>query len=107
MNVTKYGLLIGLLIIMVVVGLFGGHFGYTVHGVPQGGQVYEEPDIGGWLSWVEPILGIVSWVWDGITFMWDMVTFQIDGMPVFISSVFLIMSLLSVFLILSLIRGTD
>jgi len=93
---SKYDLLGGLLAVMITSGLVGGHFGYTVNGVPYGGTIAEG---------TPGILGLVEWVWNGIYFMFQMVTFRIDGMPVGVNCVFIVMSLLSIFLIVSLIRG--
>jgi len=98
MALSKYSLLLGLLIVMVVTGLFGSHFGYTVNGVPQGGVLMEE---------APGVLGIFSWVWSGITFMFQMVTFRVDGMPIFIGVIFGVMSVMVVFLIVSLVRGSN
>lgn len=103
---TKYSLLLLLVIVMVVAGLFGGHFGYEVDGVPQGGGEYAELDLG-WWSWAEGIIGVVMWVWDAVVFLFNMATFQIDGMPVFISAIFVVMSIMTMMLIVSLIRGTS
>ena len=98
MGITSYGLLIFLLITIFSVSIFGGYAGYTVDGVPVGGE----------LSTQEPgILGIIEWVWDSLNFMFHMITFQIDGMPAVINSIFLILSLLTAFLILRLIRGVS
>jgi hypothetical protein len=90
MHLTKYAVLLGLLIIIVTVAQFGAHFGYTVNGVPQAGAVPGES----------------SW-YDGIVFMFTMVTFGIDGVPGFLSAIFLIMNIMVLYLIISLIRGTD
>jgi hypothetical protein len=96
MNLSKYGLLAGMLCVMIFSSLVGGHFGYTVNGVPQTAD----------LSLATPgFLGVVEWVWDSIVFMFNMVTFRVDGMPVFVSAIFVVMSVLVVFLIVSLIRG--
>jgi hypothetical protein len=98
MNLSKYNLLLGLLIVMFAVGGVGGHFGYSVNGVPQGGV------IGG----SSPgILGVVDWIWSSIGFLFSMVTFRVDNMPSFVSAIFVIMSIMVVVLIVSLIRGTD
>jgi hypothetical protein len=98
MHLSKYALLLGLLITIFFTGLMGGHFGYTVNGVPQSGN----------LSASEPgILGVLSWSWEGIKFMFSMVTFRVDGMPAFVSVIFVIMSIMTIFLIVSLIRGND
>lgn len=98
MGISSYGLLIFLLVVIFSVAGFGGCAGYTVEGVPKGGE----------LASGEPgILGIIEWVWDSMVFMFDMITFQVDGMPAFINTIFLILGLLSVFLIVKLIRGVS
>jgi len=99
MNLSKYSLLIGLLIIMLTVGLMGNHFGYEVDGVPQGAALTQGGTPG--------LLGIVDFVWDSIVFMFNMTTFQVDGVPVWVGAIFLIMGLMVVFLIVNIIRGND
>lgn len=99
MQLTRYAVLLALVIIIVTTGLVGGHFGYTVHGVPQGGGVLQGSNPG--------IVGFFDWVWDSIVFLFNMTTFQVDGMPVFISAVFLVMSVMMFFLIISLVRGSE
>ena len=104
MGISKYGLLIFLLVVIFSVAGFGGYAGYTVDGVPQAGSldegVVESEEVPG-------ILGVVEWVWDSVVFMFDMITFQVDGMPAFINTIFLLVGLLIVFLIVSLIRGVS
>lgn len=93
---TSYALMMFLIVVQTVVGLFGGYAGYEVDGVPVAGEISEE---------APGIFGIIEWVWDSLTFMFHMLTFQIDGMPVFISAIFIIMLLMSVYLIIRLVRG--
>jgi len=95
---TKYNVLLGLLCVIFTVSAFGGHFGYTVNGVPQGGMV-EQTSPGA--------LGVVDWIFDSIGFFFSMVAFRVDGVPAFINAIFVIMSIMVVVLIVSLIRGTD
>lgn len=111
MHVTKYGLLMFLLVVMMTVSIFGGYFGYTVRGVPQGVSV-ERSEPTWWENSLEfvglgALVGVMSFTWNAIGFLFNMATFQIDNMPVFISVIFLIMSILVVAIIVSLIRGTD
>lgn len=97
MNLSKYGLLIGLLIVMLTVGAFGNHFGYEVNGVPQGSSLTQGANPG--------LLGILDFAWDSIVFMFNMTTFQVDGVPAWVGMIFLIMGLAVVFLIVEIIRG--
>lgn len=95
---NKYGVLAGLIIVILVTGLFGAHFGYTVDGVPQSAEVGEgEPGI----------LGALAFAFSSITFLVSMVAFRVDGMPIWISSIFIFMGMMSVMLVASLVRGTD
>lgn len=95
---TKYAVLAGLAIIILVTGLFGAHFGYTVNGVPQGAEIQEgEPGI----------LGALQYAFASIAFLVSMVAFRVDGMPIWISSIFIFMGMMSIMLIASLIRGTE
>jgi hypothetical protein len=95
---SKYAVLGALVVVILVVGLFGYHFGYTVHGVPQGAEVAEgEPGI----------LGVVEYVFGSIGFLLSMVSFRVDGMPIFIGTIFIFMGLMSLMLLISLVRGTD
>jgi len=66
---------------MLVVSMFGAHFGYTVDGVPQGGGDFS--------------------IIKGMSYFYDMTTFSIDGAPAELSAVFLLITLLSVFIIVS------
>ena len=95
---TKYAVIMFLLVVQTVVGLFGGYAGYEVAGVPVVGDISEE---------APGIFGIIEWVWDSLTFMFYMLTFQVDNMPVFISAIFVIMLLMSIYLVISLIRGVS
>jgi len=93
MNMTSYGVLLLLIVLITTVAGFGAYAGYTVSGI-------EQTNVSGG---VPGILGIISWVWDSIEFMFHMITFQVDGMPAFISGIFLIMSLMGTFLIINLL----
>lgn len=92
MSWSKLGVLILMLVIIFTVSLFGGHFGYTVDGVPKGGDISEAPGI----------LGAISWAWNGLAFVYDMMSFQVDNMPVIINTIFLIMGLVTLFLFVTM-----
>lgn len=95
---NKYGVLAALVIVILVTGLMGAHFGYTVDGVPQGVEASDE----------EPgLLGGITYAFSSIGFLFSMVAFRIDGMPIWISTIFIFMGIMSITLIVSLIRGTE
>ena len=77
---TKIGVLILILFVMLVVSVFGAHFGYAVDGVPKGGD----------FSLVQ-----------GMSYFYDMTTFNIDGMPAEMSAVFILITLLSIYIIVT------
>ena len=92
MGWSKLGVLALLLVIIFTVSVFCGHFGYSVDGVPQGGIVEGKPGL----------LGAVQWGWDALVFLFNMMSFQIDGVPELIGIVFIIMSLLSAFILVTI-----
>jgi hypothetical protein len=95
---SSYILMGAFIVILLTVSIFGGHFGYTVNGVPHAGAV----------STQNPgIFGALGWVWDSVQFLFEMMTFQIDGMPAWWSGVSIFMVLMIAYLFIKLIRGTD
>jgi len=74
MNWTKLGALAFLVFIMIVLSVFGGHFGYTVHGEPEGGEV-----------------SLIS-AWG---YFAGMMTFSIDDTPALFSWAFIFMCIMS------------
>lgn len=90
---TRFGILILLLFIIFTVSAIGDHFGYTVDGVPQGGEVVESSP---------GILGVISWGFGAVGFLFHVMSFQVDGMPELMGMVFIIMSLISVVIFVSL-----
>lgn len=94
----KYAVLAGLIITILVTGLFGAHFGYSIDGVPQRQDAIDDNP---------GIIGVVEYVFDSLGFLFSMVTFQIDGMPTWISAVFIFMSLMALTLVISFVRGTE
>lgn len=84
---TKYDVLIMVVIVVLVTSLLGGVWGYTVDGVPN------SPD------------GETNVLVDAVGFFIDMITFQIDNVPIWISAVFLGLNLLMLYLCYNAIRG--
>lgn len=78
---TKIGVLICIIVVILTASVFGAHFGYEVDGVPQSGE--------GWS------------LLDGMTYFAHMITFSIDGVPAEISGIFILISLLVVYIIAS------
>jgi hypothetical protein len=79
---TKIGLLALLLVLFFSVGFFGSHFGYTVKGVPKGGDNIDIGDVAGYL--------------------WNLASFGIDDMPEALSIIFIIMVILFCVLLVTL-----
>ena len=92
MSWTRLSVTTMFLVIILVVSVFGGHFGYSVNGVPQGGLVEGQPGI----------LGALSWGWNAIGFYFSMMTFQIDNVPVEVNIVFLVINIITLLMIVSL-----
>lgn len=97
MAISSYGLLLFLTVMIAVVSGFGSLAGYSVAGIQQAGLSGEAPGL----------LGVVQWIWDSVQFMFHLATFQVDNMPAFISMIFVIISLMTGFLIIKLIRGSS
>jgi len=96
--VNKYAVLGALVIVILVTGIMGAHFGYSVDGVPQGVETSDE----------EPgLLSGITYAFSSIGFLFSMVLFRVDGMPVWMSAIFIFMGIMSIMLIVSLIRGTE
>ena len=89
--------LIGILIIQLVVSIFGSHFGIGGISAPVSDATVSTEAPG--------ILGALGWVWESLDFWWKMNSFQVEDMPVFISAVFLLMTVTGVVLIIRLVRG--
>lgn len=92
MNWSRLAILTLLFVIIFTVSIFGGRFGYTVNGVPQGGTVEGKPGI----------LMAIIWGWNALQFFFDMIFFQVDGMPEVFSFIFLLMALISIYILVSL-----
>lgn len=91
MSWTNAGLLGLLLTIIAVVGVFGAYAGYDVNGVQQGINADNSSGIG------SEIFG----------FLGNMITFQIDNMPFALNTLFVVISILTLYLIYALIRGVS
>ena len=95
---NKYAVLGALVVVILVVGIFGAHFGYSVDGVPVRQDAPDE---------APGILAVVDYVFGMLAFLFSMITFQVDGMPIWVASIFIFMSLMALTLTISLIRGTE
>lgn len=80
--INSYGLVILMALIIFVTGLFGSHFGYSVNGELVQGAGWED-------------------------FMGALVTFQIDGMPAFMSIIFILMPVFAGWILYRQLRGQD
>ena len=94
---TKYAVLLAILIINFVISQVGVFAGYSINGVAQGSAFSgENPGI----------FGIIEWVWDSISFMFNLATFQVDNVPAVIAGLFIIVQLMFIYLVVNLIRGS-
>ena len=84
MSWSSYGLLALLLVVTATIGFFGGHFGYSVNGIP----VEAGNTVG--LDW---------------GFLFLLLIFSVDGVPAFLSAIFLVMQIMTGFLIVNIVRG--
>lgn len=81
---SSYEVLLILLVMNLTIGLFGNHFGYSVNGV-----VVEAGNTLG-LDW---------------GFLFNLLIFNVDGVPFFLSLVFLVMQVMAGMIIVNIIRG--
>jgi hypothetical protein len=84
MSHTTQGIFFFLIVFILTVSIFGGHFGWTTNGVPQGGD---------------------NILLDTFDFFASMITFNIDGLPVILNVVWLIINLLTLFIGFLILRG--
>lgn len=91
------GIIVFTLIVMVLLIVVGGHLGLQTSGG------IEKPD----LDSDQPGLNVFSWLWTGISFFFAMIAFQVPGLPVWLSSFFLIITLLLIWIILKWVRGSS
>lgn len=114
---TKYTVLIGLLIVQVFTAGICEAAGIDVTGAPVAVDLTEEP-LPEELPWyLQPLPGtgdgyeLAEWPAPvrAVEFIILMSTFNVDPevVPEWMSAIFLVMSLTSVFLFISLIRGTE
>ncbi len=122
MGWTKIAVFALLFVVISVVGLFGSHFGYTVHGVPQVTQfsTVNPPQGQDWqayhlvgsdeiIMWRNTVTGEEipnseggSAIGDAITYLWNMATFSIDGMESWMSFLFVLIVLLALFILVTI-----
>ena len=105
-----------LLVLIFTVSIFGNYAGYTVDGVPQGHEA-READRGVVaidIPWYEDeyrLFGAgeedsaMDFISDTVGYFMDMVSFSVDGMPHEMSIIFLVMSLLVLFILGCAVRG--
>lgn len=115
---SKYDVLIGLLLIIMTTSIFGGVVGFEVDGEPRGlskadsvgyeGNYINEDgvlvNIDG-LVVVDLVGSDPNIITSSLDFFWSMVTFRVDGVPFWISGIFLIMNLMMLYLLYNAIRG--
>lgn len=103
---SKYAILVLCTVVILTTGFVGGKVGYTVNGVPHGGTDYVEAQTDN--PWIPNFIeGIIDALGDAFGFLWDMLLFNIDDVPYFINMIFVVMSLVVLFIIVSLVRGTN
>lgn len=95
---TEYAVLLSLVVIQITVGIFGAYAGYTSGGVARGIEVIS-------LEGLNPVT-VVTWVVESGRFMFSMLSFQVDGMPVPVNAIFVVMGIMTIFIILKLVRGS-
>jgi hypothetical protein len=89
MSISNTGLLFALMVIISVVSFFGAYVGYTTNGNLEGINTADAS----------------STATEVLSFIFNMVSFNIDNMPFFINIIFTIISILTLYLIYSSIRG--
>lgn len=94
---TKYwwlGLSVTLMVVLTAVGVHFGIGAETALGSPD----IEEPT---------GILAAFDFIGDSIGFIWNSVTFQLTDIPVFLNALIAIPAYMAVFIVISLVRGTE
>jgi hypothetical protein len=102
-----------LFIVIVTVGFFGQHMGYTVDGVPAGGVNLKE-----WTDYpfFSPQLIVGFWehiftdtdhpiIAATIDYIYNFTTFQIDDVPAWLTLIVDLLVVLALILVFTLIRG--
>lgn len=122
---SKYDVILMLLIIIFVTSFLGGQFGYTVKGVPKNisageleSQAKYRPvtlagsdEIVGYIDietgeTIAPSdTGALSSISDAMKFFYDILLFRIDDMPGFVNIIFWIANLITLALIFYAIRS--
>jgi hypothetical protein len=102
MRSTTIGVMIVLIIIMLSVSVFGGHWLDQQSTIVITGGIGERPTV----STEQPSAwDALSWIWDSLSFAFLMTTFQISGLPAIFSVIWDFMGLLTILCIIFLARG--
>lgn len=85
-------------IIVLVAVIFGGHIGIAVSGG------IDKPEIAA----SQPnIFNVFGWIWQGIKFYFQIMAFQVPGCPAWLSAIYLLIPIVTGFIILKFVRGTN
>lgn len=108
-----------ILIIFLVLIVVGGNLGLSIHGeigVPEAGPIEEREGVVGidipfyegetYIGVDEEGTGFWSWLGRGISFFVMMIFFQVPDMPIWISTIFMAMSLFLLWVAVKWARGT-
>lgn len=85
-----------ILIIFLLIVVFGGQLGVSISGK------IEQPNVS---SEAPGILKVIDWAWTGVSFFFAMIAFQVPDMPFWLSSIFLIMTILLIWILAKWVRG--
>lgn len=112
-------IVVQILIIFLILIVVGGNLGLNYEGtigMPEPVEMSERPDVVGidipfyegetYVAIDEGDTGFLSWLWRGISFFVMMITFQVPNLPVWISTIFIAMSLMILFVVIKWARGT-
>lgn len=91
---TREGLLSLFVLVLLCTSVFGAFAGYSVGGVDYSMST-DEPEL----------LTIVDWAWDSMTFLFNIATMQVDNVPFWVSAIFQFMSIMTIYLIVTIVRG--
>jgi hypothetical protein len=96
---TDTGLFLFLTVILLTVSVFGGHFAYTVNGVPAATGSISSQSPG--------VFGFIGWIWDSVKFFFGMMFFQVPGMPAIMSVIWLGFLVFYGWIIFKAVRGSS
>ena len=98
-NTTDIGIFLAFTIILMVVSIFGGHFTFGAPGYLGNTAIVANTSAPG-------LLGVLSWLWNGVAWYFMMMFFQVPNMPIFIGAVFWVISAVYALVFFKLVRGT-